>query len=292
MGIGEFYSVACALAWAIAVILLKRSGESMPPFALNLFKNLLMLVLLVPTMAAFSAPAVVPLPAAWIGLCLLSGLVGIALGDTLFFRTLNQLGASRTGMISTLYSPFVVLFASLFLGERLGQLQVLGFVTVLAGLALVNWPDRARELGALPPRALLTGVLSMLCMAGGIVIVKPVLSDADFLWIVLLRMLGGVAGMLLLVLLRRETGVLLAQFRGPHHWPTLIAGAFIGTYLAMMLWLAGYKYAPAPVSAILNESATAFILLLAWLFLGERLNRRQLMGCAAALGGVTLVVLG
>lgn len=39
IGIGEMYSLACGLAWAIAVVLFKKSGESLPPFALNLFKN-------------------------------------------------------------------------------------------------------------------------------------------------------------------------------------------------------------------------------------------------------------
>ena len=35
---GEIYALSCAILWAFAVILLKRSGERIRPFALNLFR--------------------------------------------------------------------------------------------------------------------------------------------------------------------------------------------------------------------------------------------------------------
>jgi len=49
MNWGETFALASALGWAWAVILLRRSGETLPPFELNLFKNVLGLVLLIPT---------------------------------------------------------------------------------------------------------------------------------------------------------------------------------------------------------------------------------------------------
>jgi drug/metabolite transporter (DMT)-like permease len=52
--------------------------------------------------------------------------VGIALSDTFFFQCLNLLGASLTAVVDCLYSPFVILFSFLFLGERLSFRQILG----------------------------------------------------------------------------------------------------------------------------------------------------------------------
>ena len=46
IGLGEFYSLSCAVVWAAAVVLFRKSGESLGPFALNLFKNGLAAVLL------------------------------------------------------------------------------------------------------------------------------------------------------------------------------------------------------------------------------------------------------
>ena len=49
MGWGEAFALSSALIWALAVILLRRSGETLPPFELNLFKNCFGTVLLIPT---------------------------------------------------------------------------------------------------------------------------------------------------------------------------------------------------------------------------------------------------
>jgi drug/metabolite transporter (DMT)-like permease len=49
MGWGEVFALSSALIWALAVILLRRSGETLPAFELNLFKNGLGIALLIPT---------------------------------------------------------------------------------------------------------------------------------------------------------------------------------------------------------------------------------------------------
>ena len=58
----------------------------------------------------------------------------------------------------------------------------------------------------------------------------------------------------------------------------------------MVLWLGGYKYAPASVAAVLNETASIFIVLLAWLWLREPLGRRGAIGVTLTLGGVVLML--
>lgn len=58
MGLGELFAAGCALSWAIAVILLKKSGEQLPPLALNLVKGAMVLPL-------FAVTVVVAEGAAW-----------------------------------------------------------------------------------------------------------------------------------------------------------------------------------------------------------------------------------
>jgi drug/metabolite transporter (DMT)-like permease len=59
----------------------------------------------------------------------------------------------------------------------------------------------------------------------------------------------------------------------------------------MILWLAGYKYTLASIAAVLNETASVFILLLAALWLKEPLTRRSVLGVTLTLGGVALMLL-
>jgi len=291
LGLGEWYSLACALAWAIAVILFKKSGESLAPFALSLFKNLLVLPLFAVTILVLNGPALPDIPVADLPLILLSGVLGIAFGDTIYFHALNRIGASRIAAAQTLYSPFVILLSILFLGEQLRLWQFVGVALVLLGIFLVTYVRHADIADARVIRVgVAYGAFSVFLMAIGVVLAKPMLERHDFLWVVTLRIVGGVGGMLAVVAWQRNAAQLLAAYRAVRHWPQVIIGALVGTYISMMLWLAGYKYTTASIAAVLNELAAIFILALAVLFLRERVSLRQQAGVVLAVGGVFLVV--
>jgi drug/metabolite transporter (DMT)-like permease len=291
-GLGEFYSLACALAWAIAVILFKKSGESLAPVPLNLFKNALGLALMVLTLLAFSGSGWPGIPPEAVALALVSGFLGIGLGDTLYFRALNAVGASRMAVAQTLYSPFVIVLSAFYLAERLTLLQCAGVALVVGGIVLVNKGNGVSHIDA---RALRRGVLeasaSVFAMAAGVVMAKPLLERYDFFWVVTLRLVGGVLGMLMFMPSARDFGGIRAAFAGVRHWPHVIAGSVMGTYISMMLWLAGYKYTTASIASVLNEMAAVFIIALAAIFLHDRLKPAQLGGSAVAIAGVVLVVL-
>lgn len=290
MGIGEAFSIGSALAWSGGVIVYKRLGETLPPLQLNLLKNLIVLALIVPTlmlMPGFAWPTLTP---AALALTLVSGALGIAVADTLYFRALNALGAARMGVMGNLYSPFVIVLSFLFLSERLTPLQGVGFVLVSVGVLIVS--RQAAEKILTPAqlrRGLMYGAGAVLLMAVAIVMVKRVLEGQPLLWVVALRLLGGVLGLIAIFAWRGEP--LLLPHPAPRvRWRVLLFGAFLGQYVSMVLWLAGYKYTKASVAAILNETSSIFIVLLAWLFLHEGMSTRKLVGVACTLSGVACML--
>lgn len=292
MGWGEFFALAAPMGWALAVVLFHRSGESMPPFELNLSKNILAFTLMLPTIALWHGLELPRFSATELAIMLVSGMLGIALGDTLYFRALNLLGAGRTGIISSLLSPFVILLSALFLGERLALLQWGGFVLVMGGILLVTWRRQRREVGATDlRRGVLLGVLAILAMAVGVVMVKGILETRPFMWVAEARLFGGLAGMLMVASVQRRWGRIMHTYRQPHRWGvTLLAGG-LGGYLSMMLWLAGYKLLSASEASIYNEAQASFIVLFAWLFLDEAITTRKLAGLALTLAGVLVMLL-
>jgi drug/metabolite transporter (DMT)-like permease len=106
-----------------------------------------------------------------------------------------------------------------------------------------------------------------------------------------LRFVGGVAGMFLFLLLPSRWQSAKRNFSRPQPWGTVMVASFFGAYLALILWLAGYKLIDASVASVLNETNVAFIILLAWLMLGEQINRRKLVGISLTLGGVVIMML-
>lgn len=289
-GLGETLALLSALAWAIGVILYRKLGAYLPPLQLNFIKNslvLLMLALALPLLHGLELPDISPEE---ILIAVASGMIGLALADTLYLKALNQLGASRMGIIGNLYSPFVIALSFVFLGERLGPLQMLGFVLVSSGVLLVSG-RREREAGASGMLSgVLLGVLAILLMAIAIVMVKRVLEAQPLAWVSLIRMGSALVGLLLIAALRGELKKLDPR-RMRVHWPTLLLAAFVGQFLSTLFWLGGYKYTDAMIAAILNESSSAFIVLLAWLWLREPLDRRRAGGIALAMAGVGCMAL-
>ena len=312
IGPGEIFSLLSAMTWAVGVILYRQLVRGLPALTLNFNKNLLVLLMLLPLPWILHGTASPAMPWHEALLAMASGFLGIAVADTLYFVALARLGAGRMGVIGNAYSPMVIVLSMLWLGERLNLWQVTGFLLVTAGVlviarrprparvvvgAPVPPPDPQPPNGTPPPAsdhshalAVVTGLAAIVLMAVAIVMIKPILETRLLGWVTLLRLFGAIIGLVLIAALRRQLHLLRARGRRID-WKLLATAAFFGQCLSMVLWLAGYKYAPASIAAVLNETASIFILLLAWWWLREPLGRRGVIGVALTLPGVALMLL-
>lgn len=291
MNWGEIFALSSAAIWALAVIMLRRSGETLPAFELNLFKNVFGFTLMIPTILIFYGMSLPDFSLPEVILAIASGVLGIALADTWYLKALNLMGASRTGIVASLFSPFVILLSTIFLGERMVMGQWLGFFLVIAGVLLVTWRVNRSEVNSADLRkGALFGIAAMFLMAVGIVMVKGLLETKPFLWTFELRMVGGVLGLLVFMLPRQRWLRVKHNFQQPQPWGMIVTASFLAAYLALMLWLGGYKLIDASLASALNETNGVFIVLLAWLLLGEDLNRRKISGITLTLSGVITMI--
>jgi drug/metabolite transporter (DMT)-like permease len=292
---GEFYSFICATLWAVAIVLFRKSGESVPPVVLNLFKNVVGLALLIATMLVVGVPFVPPAMSRLDWLTLMgSGLLGIGIADTLLFQSLNRLGAGGSAVVDCLYSPLVILCAVLYLGEPLHPVLLASMALIVGAILVGTWGPGA-ALATSTRRERLEGValgaLSMLLMAIGIVVAKPVLERADVWWASALRLASALPLLLAQALrpdLRRH---LRHAFTPGPHWRVLVPSAVVGAYLAMVLWILGFKLTSAGVAGLLNQTSTITVLVLATIFLREPLTWRKTAAIAMGFTGAVLVVL-
>jgi drug/metabolite transporter (DMT)-like permease len=294
-GIGELCSILSALAWAVGIMLYRQLGASLPPLRLNFLKNLLVFALLLPAIVLVHGARLPDFTALELAAAVGSGVLGIGIADTLYFRALNALGAGRMGAIGNLYSPMVIVLSFAFLGERLRPLQLLGFALVSVGVWVAAWPRKLADDAASrsPPTHALRGfgfaLLAIVLMACSIVLVKRVLEAQPLFWVTGLRMAGALAAMLAIAAVRGEIRQ-MAPRAASVPWLKLGLAAFVGQFLAMVLWLAGYKFTLASVAAVLNETASIFILLLAWAWLKEPLTRRAVFGVVLTFSGVCFML--
>ncbi len=293
--LGESLALGSALAWATAVVLYRRAGDVGAP-ALNLFKSVLSASLLAVTLVAMGDGVRLDRSAEPWARLVASGLLGIAVADTIFLGALRRIGPALLSIVECVYSPIVVLLSVLVLGEQVGGVFAVGAGLVAVGVATASWPQRdlspAEETpGREQRKGVAMGLFAVAIMAVGVIVAKPALSGGGVVEIALVRVVVGLAGQLVFLGARRELGRALRIFRPQAAWRWLLPGSVLGAYLSGMLWIGGIKFADASVASVLSQMAMVFTLVLARLFLGEPLSPRRLVAGGAALAGALVVAL-
>jgi drug/metabolite transporter (DMT)-like permease len=289
--LGIVCSLGTAVSWASAVILFKVSGEAMPPAGLNCFKNVVALALFVPTLVVLQ-PETQGLGVRDVLVLLVSGALGIGVADSLFFASLNRLGAGRSAIVDCLYSPFVVAGSMLLLGERLTALQATGGGLIVgAVLATAGGPKIATPRADVV-RGVLYGAAAMALMAVSIIIVKHELERLPLVLTTSVRLLGGVIVIALTAVVHSPTRRDVARAFTPQPaWRLGIPASVLGAYVALLLWVGGFKYISASLAAILNQTSALYTVVMAAVFLREPLAPAHLVALVMALSGSVLVLL-
>ena len=293
--VGEVAALAAAFLWALASLLFGQLGRSLLPLGLNLAKGAIALLLLALTLLILGR-ALAGIEAWTLVLLLVSGVVGIGLGDTVYFAAINHLGARRALLMETLAPALAALLAGLGLGEVLSWSAYLGMVLTLVGVGWVI-SQRLSPTADLSPRpsyrGVLYGALAALGQASGAVLSRAALADTgvDPLWSSLLRLAGG---LLLITTLLMAQGQLRHQLKplGSTRILALVAvAAVLGTYLGIYLQQIALKYSPTGIAQALTATSPLFILPMAGL-MGDRVTGRAVGGAVLALVGVVLLVNG
>lgn len=296
IGAGALAALGAAAVWALATHAFRLAGGGVPALELNFWKGLFASLLLGLTLFA-QGGGLAGLSAADTGWLLLSGVIGIGVGDTAFFRALATLGTRRTLLFETLAPPVAALQAWLLLDERLGAVAWLGLGLTVAGVAWVI-AERAPATGAPgagPPVSRLAGVgwglLAATCQATGMVIARGVLvqNDLPASASALLRLLAGVV-VLGIWLLARRRPLELWKRRGERRLLGLVAaGTVLGTWMGLWLQQAALARIPAGVAQTLLATSPVIAVLLA-AAAGRRPSARAWLGALLALAGVALLV--
>jgi drug/metabolite transporter (DMT)-like permease len=291
--LGEILALSCAILWAIAVILFRKSGETVPPAGLNLFKNILALILFVPTSLVLNLSLFPQASSSDYVLLLASGVIGIALSDTLFFRSLNLLGAELSAIVDCLYSPFIIGLSVLFLHDRMSFLQIFGVLLIISAVLGISG---IKETKYISRRDLILGitfgVLAMATMAVGIVMIKPVLNHSPLLWATEVRLFGGIAGLVIYLLLHPRGKQMVKSLLLVRNWQYMVPGSVIGAYLAMVIWLGGMKYTQTSIAAALNQTSNIFVFILAAILLREPVTLIRVIAIILAFAGAFVVSFG
>lgn len=219
----------------------------------------------------------------------LLGFIGIGVEASLYFLTMQHLGASLTGIFLYLYPTFVALISHFFLRERLTWKLWFCVALSLLGCVLTAGVGDHSEVSPLKdPVGIFFGVATACWYAVYILTGAKVMKDEHPLIVSFGIVLGAFAAFLMLTFYEVENGT---PFLVPHDFLSLysvLGLAVVSSVLPFTTLYSGMLRVGALSAAVLSTLEMVFTIVLAWAFLGERLSFGQGEGAVLILISVLL----
>ena len=307
MGIGELAALSAAFLWTVASMMWGRIHLS--ALGINLCKNWLACVFLLihlSVIAALTGGHVFNAPARSWWYLAASGFVGIVIGDTYYFRSLQILGPRRALILASTSPLFAVALGWMALRESLAPVAVSGIVMTVLGVVVVVADRKAKreEPGIKPGNAAYGawyGVLGALCQAGGGVFSKlgmtrsidgEVVSECGALEATLIRLIIAAIGTLGIIVGKRQ---LLGVWRSLKHWPNtwmILPATICGTWVGIWMSQIAFKESEVAVAQTLHSTCPLFAIPMVWWLYGHKSTWYSILGTLIALVGIYLTVGG
>ncbi|MEZ9157827.1 DMT family transporter [Vibrio lentus] len=296
MYIGELAAIGAAIVWACATWIYGQFGHRFSAMQLNIVKGVVASGMMLFVMPLIPMPEF-ELSANHFWILAISGVIGIAIGDSAYFAALKRIGANKTLLLESLAPPLSGVLALMFLGAALTLQSWLGVViTTLAVTFVVFQPSKSAS-GDSSDKAQWSGIgyglVASVCQASGVVISHYALVAGDVppLLGALIRLTIGVFAVMLVIpfvekkpytSIKRD---LWAMTKLDKLW--LLGAIFVGTFLALWLQQVALKNANPAIAQTLIATSPVFILVI-YALKGEKVSKQSLIGTLVALGGISL----
>lgn len=288
--VGEIAAVSAALAWAVATWLYSQFSHRFSALQLNIVKGViasLMMLLILPV--TMGSP--VEISEGHFIILAISGVIGIAVGDSAYFASLKRIGPNKTLLLESLAPPLSGILAIVALGSVLPLQSWFG--VVITTVAVTSVVFQSEDGAPISWSGVGFGLLASTCQATGVVISHYALVAGDInpLLGALIRLsIGVVAVMLVIGLIERQPYRGISQHLkglGSNGFIWLLAAIFIGTFLALWLQQIALKHANPAVAQTLIATSPLFMLVI-YMLKGDAITKKSVVGTLAALMGISL----
>ncbi|EJA7360501.1 DMT family transporter [Vibrio alginolyticus] len=293
--VGETAAIGAAIVWALATWIYSQSSHRFSALHLNIVKGTLASFMMIAFLPFTSDEAYKSIDSHHLVVLALSGIIGIAIGDTAYFASLKRIGPNKTLLLESLAPPISGVLALTLLGSALSVQSWFGvMITTSAVVCVIFQPSRRndkQDWGGVG-----FGLLASVCQASGIVISHYALVAGDILPLLggLVRLSVGVLVVCAVVKVAERSPFqdiiksLTEMDRAAIAW--LILAIFVGTFIAIWLQQVALKHANPAVAQTLIATSPLFMLLICALK-GEKQTIKNVVGTLAALVGISLFFL-
>ena len=224
---------------------------------------------------------------------IISGVIALAIGDTIFIKSLSYLNVSRAFPIAQCSNPvFTVLLAILLLRESFTWVTGLGIFLVLLGIYLITSTRMTPSTrGRIRGKGVVLALIAGAAWAIAAVTLKLGVLDMDPLVIAAIWMFSATIVLLPFALSQRKKGALQLKKYGSRSLALALTSGLIDLGVGVVLFVRAVQLIGAGKAVVLSSTAPLFLLPFSIFILKERLTRFTLIGIFTGVAGIYLVII-
>jgi drug/metabolite transporter (DMT)-like permease len=231
-------------------------------------------------------------------LLLLSGFIGLFLGDVCLFQAFVEIGPRNAMLLMTLNAPMTAVLGMLFLGETYTALQWSGIAIAMAGIAwVIRDHDEAgaeksgRRLRPITTRGVLLGLGAAVGQAVGLTFASKGMGEHNPLAATQIRIVAAILALgLSLALLKKTDGIKIIFSDRKVLGMTLFAGSF-GTGVGVGLSMLAIQHTDTGIAATIMATVPITLIPFALFLHKEHVSSRAIVATIIAVAGVAMLVM-
>jgi drug/metabolite transporter (DMT)-like permease len=293
---GAAAALCSSALWAFTSVLLASQAGRMRPVLMSAIRSLTASVVIIGLLIASSGLGQMGEMTLLTAVSMAgSGIIGQAVGDTLYINALGFLGVSRTFPITNSAYPFLTfVLAVLLLGETLTWTLPVGGALIVVGISWIVLEQRRADAAGSVKVELVRGVAFALCAAlawaTATVWLRGQQGNLDAFGAASLRIPAASFAVWATIAMTGTGDRPLRELTGRTVAIVALAG-MLGTGVGSILFIYAVGSIGAAKTAFVTTSAPVFALPMGVLFLREKLTPRVLLGTGVTIAGIWLVLL-
>lgn len=292
--LGEIAGLATSFLWTFTALFFTVASKQFGSFSANILRLPLALLLLFISYSIFYGDYDATTFQIW--MLILSGIIGLIMGDTFLFESFNHIGPRLSLLVFSLYPAMAAIIAHVTLHESISLLGYVGIIMTISGIMFVVSEKKMDKKGQIQ-RVSLIGVgfalLGGLGQATGLVMAKSALRTG------INPMLATVIRITAATLFIWPAAALIGKLQNPVRLlqrnkraiPFLLGGTFFGPFLGIWMSQVAIKYTDTGVAATFMSLMPILIIPLEVVVYGRKPSLRAIVGTIFAVAGVAILFL-
>ena len=289
-----FLALLAALSWSIASLISTDVSRKLGGIGFNRIRLLIVSLMLISYSFIDNSWQTISLT--YLNTIIISGIIGVFIGDTLLFSALQKIGPRRNNILFSLAAPFTVILNIIVLKNLMQIIEIIGCLIVFIGVVIaISYGENKKNIhrwevieGSIKVGIIL-GVFAALCQAIGLIMMKPILdSGADPIASAAIRTTISCIFLSFTFFLNYEVFNTKVNLTAKIIYQSILSG-FLGMALGMSLLLIALQKADAGIVATLSSTSPIMILFLLWILTKKIPSFGAWVGTIIAIFGTILI---